>query len=305
MMWERLGRIFCSAGQRPWMVSHASVPTPEPLGGDLMRIYFTPRDGHGRSHVGWLIVDMREPTRVLEISEDPSLAPGPLGAFDDAGAMFSWIVTHAGRRWLYYIGWNVGGRTPWRTAIGLASAEAGSGVPRFERHAQGPILDRSADNPFFVTNPCVRVEGSRWRMWYLSGLGWQESPSGPLPRYDVRHAESDNGITWRTTSTACLTHGHPGEVAIGRPCVLHDGATYSMFYSYRGDTFPYRMGYAESPDGLDWTRMDDSIVFRGAANDWDQAMAYPTVFDHGGQRYMLYCGNQYSKAGFGVAVLAR
>jgi hypothetical protein len=32
-------------------------------------------------------------------------------------------------------------------------------------------------------------------------------------------------------------------------------------------------------------------------------MAYPTVFDHEGQHYMLYCGNNYSKGGFGIAAL--
>lgn len=285
------------------MMSHASVPTPEHIDGDMFRIYFTPRDGAGRSHIGWLIVDLREPTRVLDIGEEPSLAPGTLGAFDDAGAMFSWIVRHGGRRWLYYIGWNVGGRTPWRTAIGLAFADASDPLARFERHSMGPILDRSTDNPFFVTNPCVRIEGERWRMWYLSGIGWAESVNGPLPRYNVRHAESADGLTWTTSPDACLDHAHPGEVAIGRPCVLFEEQRYKMFYSYRGDAFGYRMGYAESPDGLRWHRLDDSIHFSAPGEEWDTAMAYPTVFDHRGRRYMLYCGNGYSKAGFGIAVL--
>jgi hypothetical protein len=30
---------------------------------------------------------------------------------------------------------------------------------------------------------------------------------------------------------------------------------------------------------------------------------YPCVFDHGGRRYLLYSGNGFGKAGFGIAVL--
>jgi hypothetical protein len=30
---------------------------------------------------------------------------------------------------------------------------------------------------------------------------------------------------------------------------------------------------------------------------------YPHVFDHNGERYMLYIGNEYGKTDFGLAVL--
>jgi len=302
MKWEKLGKVFESAGQRSWAVSHASVPTPERISGDLYRIYFTPRDAKGRSNIGHLIIDIKEPTRVLDIAEEPCLAPGQLGAFDDSGAMFSWIVQHQGKRWLYYIGWTLGAQTPWRTAIGLAYADADTPEPRFQRHSTGPILDRSTADPFFVTNPCVLIEDGVWRMWYLSGIGWQEAAPAPLPRYNVRYAESQDGVHWNATGHVCIDHIHPGEVAIGRPCVLREDGIYKMFYSYRGDEFGYRMGYAESPDGLHWTRRDELAGLAPSTEGWDsQGMAYPTVFDHEGQHYMLYCGNNYSKGGFGIA----
>ena len=34
-------------------------------------------------------------------------------------------------------------------------------------------------------------------------------------------------------------------------------------------------------------------------------MAYPYVFEHGGDRYMLYNGNGYGKTGIGLAVLSQ
>ena len=242
---------------------------------------------------------------MLEVCRTPSLASGRIGAFDDSGAMFSWIVRHAGQRWLYYVGWNVGTVTPWRTAIGLAMCDERSDAPVFVRHSDGPVLDRSRSDPYFVSNPCVIVENDIWRMWYLSGLPWQPASPQPLPRYHVCYAESRDGINWIPTGRVCIRHVHEGEVAIGRPCVLRDGDLYKMWFSYRGDAFGYRMGYAESSDGLTWTRRDQLAGLERSAAGWDSdAAAYPTVFDHGGRRYMLYCGNDYSKAGFGLAVLA-
>jgi hypothetical protein len=39
-------------------------------------------------------------------------------------------------------------------------------------------------------------------------------------------------------------------------------------------------------------------------NGWDSEMiAYPFVFDHKDQRYMLYNGNEYGRTGFGLAML--
>ena len=43
---------------------------------------------------------------------EPVLAPGPLGAFDDSGAMGSCLVCHDDRELLYFIGWNLGVSVP-------------------------------------------------------------------------------------------------------------------------------------------------------------------------------------------------
>jgi len=303
--WEKLGRIFEASGQRPWIVSHSSVPTPEHIRDDLFRIYFSPRDEKGRSNISYITIDLNEPQRVLDICAAPCLAPGAIGAFDDSGAMFSWIVRDGGRRWLYYTGWNTGTVTPWRTAIGLAYCDEQSQSPVFVRDSDAPVLDRSRNDPYFVSSPYVIVENGLWRMWYLSGLPWQPASPHPLPRYHLCYAESQDGVDWKPSGRVCIAHAHAGEAAISRPCVLREAGLYKMWYSYRGDAFGYRMGYAESPDGLLWTRLDHLAGLALSTTGWDsEATAYPMIFEHGGHRYMLYCGNQYSKAGFGLAVLA-
>ena len=99
------------------------------------------------------------------------LAPGKLGAFDDAGAMATWVVSHQGVKYLYYIGWNVGVSVPFRNAIGLALSRDGGRT--FDRYSDGPVLDRDTSDPYLTASCAVLVEGKRWRMWYLSGTRWE------------------------------------------------------------------------------------------------------------------------------------
>src|SRR5262245_53957462 len=108
MRWHKLGQIALPTKRPEWMVSHAAVPIAEPLDDHLVRVYFSSRDALNRSHTGSLVLDMREPHRVLDIATEPILAPGELGCFDDSGAMATWLTRCGERRMLYYIGWNLG-----------------------------------------------------------------------------------------------------------------------------------------------------------------------------------------------------
>jgi hypothetical protein len=66
------------------------------------------------------------------------------------------------------------------------------------------------------------------------------------------------------------------------------------------------IGYADSKDGLEWGRKDDLAVVDISNAGWDSEMVeYPFVFDHKGNRYMLYNGNEYGKTGFGLAILEK
>ena len=75
-----------------------------------------------------------------------------------------------------------------------------------------------------------------------------------------------------------------------------------MWYCSRGES--YRIGYAESDDGIHWIRKDQDVGIDVSDSGWDSEMIeYPFVFDHEGDRYMLYNGNGYGKTGIGLAVL--
>src|SRR5437868_6656174 len=153
MPWRRLGPVFSPAGDQPWARSHAALPTPVHLGGDLFRIFYSARDAQARSHVGYADVEVSETPRVQGISPQPVLAPGEDGTFDDSGIGIGCVVAADGVQSLYYMGWNLGVRSAWRNAIGLAQSKA-PGDP-FVRFSPGPIVDRSPEDPYTLSYPCV------------------------------------------------------------------------------------------------------------------------------------------------------
>lgn len=301
--WERIGRFFHAEGQRPWMATHAQMPHAEVIEGSLIRIYFSSRDAQNRTHISWLTLDLERPDCVLDLSAQPLLAPGEIGTFDDMGAMSSWMTLDGGQRHFYTIGWNVKNRVPMHTSIGLARSP-GAGEPVIDQRLIGPVFERNPTNPYYVSCPCVLKLGEEWRMWFMNGLAWGEADGKPYSRYDVGHARSADGVNWTPDQVTCVPLAHPDEIAIARPCVVRDGDLWRMWHCYRGTSFDYRIGYAESEDGQTWRRRDDHLVLPPSGSGFDSAMTcYPYVFDHLCERWMIYCGDGFGQGGLGLARL--
>ena len=299
--WIKKGLIFEPDGSIEWMNSHASCPTAEQIEGDLFRIYFTPRDKHNRSQIGFVEVDITNPKEIVSISHKPILVSGELGTFDDSGAWVSCIVNNANKKYLYYVGWNQGITVPFRNSIGLAISNDGGKT--FQKYSEGPIIDRNAQEPHFSATSYVILKKNIWKMWYLSCKKWVLIENKPTPYYHIKYAESKDGINWERKGIVCIDFKNEKEHAISRPCVLFEDGIYKMWYSYRGPK-TYRIGYAESLNGINWTRKDEEVGLNVSNSGWDSEMIeYPLVFNHKGTKYMLYNGNNYGESGFGFAVL--
>ncbi len=308
MKWRKRGLIFCpevsmpGSSDRPaWMRTHAAVPIAEHITGDTFRIYYSARDSANRSTTGAVILDLRRPTEILDVAQEPVLSPGELGGFDDSGAMATWLTDAGGYKLLYYIGWNLGVTVPFRNAIGVAREVSGG---KYKRLFPGPIVDRALLEPHFCASCAVLREDDLWRMWYLACSDWRLVAEKPQHRYHIRYAESSDGIIWHREGRVAIDYEDSLEYAISRPSVLHDEQGWHMWYSYRGNR--YKIGYATSEDGKNWARRDSEVGIEASADGWDSEMIeYPFVFDHKGERYMLYNGNDYGLTGFGLAVLEK
>ena len=94
MNWQKVGLIFRPEPKYDWMVSHASLPTALHLHRDIYRVYFNSRNKLNHSHVGYIEIDINQPDKILYLTTEPVLTPGPLGYFDDHGVWASSIVTY-------------------------------------------------------------------------------------------------------------------------------------------------------------------------------------------------------------------
>lgn len=298
MRWQKQGLLIEPPVHVPWVASHAAVPHAESFADGRALIYFTARDGSRRSHIA--LAELAPGSWEPRVAPEPLLTPGLPGAFDDSGVMTSCLVRHDGIEYLYYQGWHLGVTVPFSVFVGCATRREGEGV--FSRVSAAPVLDRNEHDPFMCSSPWVLVENGRWRMWYVSNLGWQSDERGSHYRVHIRYAESPDGLDWKRDGRVCLDFQKPDEYAIARPCVVKDGAIYRMWYSYRGDS--YRIGYAESDDGLEWIRRDDLAGIDVSNAGWDSEMVeYACILDRDGERTMLYNGNGYGETGIGRALL--
>lgn len=311
MKWVKKGLIFRvdENSRHSWMLTHAQIPVADIVEDDRMRIYFGTRDKLNRTVTTYIEVQADNPQSVLHVHDQPVLGLGELGCFDDSGAMPSWIVNNGGIKYLYYSGWNVTTTVPYRNSIGLAISR-NSGTT-FTRPHDGPVMDRTYFEPHFCALPCVMVENGIWRMWYLSCVKWKMYNGKPEPYYHMKYAESTDGINWDRKGIVCIDFKSTDEAGICRPSVIKEGDTYRMWYSYRGlkdyrtnKEQSYRIGYAESHDGINWTRKDEIVGIDISQTGWDSEMiAYPYVYEHKGEIFMLYNGNGFGRSGFGYAVL--
>ncbi len=300
--WRKLGRVAAPRIDLAWNQTHMSLPTAEVLGPGRVRVYFGGRDHLNRSQIGYVEFDPENPQQTLRQSERPVLTLGELGTFDDNGVMPCSVVRDGDEVLLYYVGWNPRATVRFAFYSGLAISRDGGET--FVRHSRAPILERTDREPFVNASPMVIRDGDVWRMYYVSGEGWIHPD---LPRYDIKYAESRDGRTWHRDGHTVIGFSHPGEHALARPAVIKDGDVYRMWFAQKGADFDrghnYRMGYAESADGVTFVRRDDLAGLDVATEGWDSEMVcYGFPFLCQGRRYMVYNGNNYGYAGFGLAV---
>lgn len=302
MKWRKLGRVFVPDGSMWWAKSYATLPTCQVVGDRVIRVFFASLDESRNGRIGRIDLDARDPRRIVHLHSEPVLDIGGPGLFDDSGVNPSCLVSVADRTLLYYIGWQRCEVVPYMLFAGVATE---TGDNRFERLQPVPVLDRTAQEPFLRSATSVLQDGGVFRAWYVSGLGWITVDGRRLPTYVVRYAESEDGLRWRSREEPCIDFADDDEFGFGRPWVIHRaGEPYRMWYSIRSRTRPYRLGYAESEDGLTWHRRDEEVDLEPSAEGWDSEMiCYPCVVDAAGNRYLFYNGNQHGRTGFGCAVL--
>lgn len=303
--WRKGGLVLQSRGQWGWNCRYAGLPTAHVLvPEERVRVYYYALDEAGDGRIGFVEVASDDPGRVVYAHPEPVLVPGEAGHFDDCGVCPSCILPVGGQWLLYYLGVQRAEKGHlYFTGLAISDDDGRT----FRKHAPVPLLDRSAEEPILRSAPSILVDprGAGYRMWYVSARGWTNVGVRKYPTYVIRAAVSAEALTWRVLPGACFDFANEHEFGFGRPWVLHEGGRFRMWYSIRSRQAPYRMGYAESADGLAWTRLDERLEgLERSARGWDSEMVcYPCVVDAGGRRLMFHNGNGHGASGFGWAEL--
>jgi predicted GH43/DUF377 family glycosyl hydrolase len=301
MDWRKLGRVYVPDGEQDWAVSHAFCPTSIQLDEDRIRVYVAFLDRERVGRIGFVDVEAANPLNVLNVSADPVLDIGAPGEFDDNGVTPLSLCTDGDSLRLYYAGWQLGVRVRYFLFLGLAVSSDGGMT--FERHSRVPVLERSDAEPLMRTGAHVHDTGGRWRMWYAGGDEWVEDHGKIVPSYPLRYLESGDGLSWGPSGSICLAPNRDQEIGFARPFVVEDGGRLRMWYSIRPVGTDYRLGYAESDDGLEWERRDDLVGIDVSDHGWDSEMiglACLQQTKYG--TYLFYNGNNFGETGFGAAV---
>ncbi|MEI6206726.1 MAG: hypothetical protein WCP20_08090 [Desulfuromonadales bacterium] len=301
MKWEKKGLIYCPDGSMAWARHTALQPTPLQISEDIIRVFLGFRDDAGIGRVGYVDVRADDPQVVMRVSGQPCLDIGVPGAFDENGVIPCAVVRRNDGIYLYYAGYQLGHKVRFIAFSGLAVSTDGGQT--FTRHSQAPIIDRSDGELLFRAIHSIMYDEGRWKAWYGAGSEFLAGAQKTLPCYNIRYMESDDGITFPRNGKVVIDI-RDDEHRVGRPYVIKTDNRYRMFFGAGSETDPYRLAYAESLDGIHWTRKDDQVGMVLSSEGWDsQMMAYPAVVSCNNKVYLFYNGNDYGKTGFGYAEL--
>ena len=300
MKWHKLGHLYSVDRLHPKLSSHAANPLPVQLDGDVFRIFFSSRDRHNRSSVGAVDIDIVKGVVTNEISE-PVFEYGPEGSFYDSGVSIGNVYEVGGKRFILFMGWQNPEGSHWRGDVGQLEL---SDDLTLTLTSDDPFMRSDREDPVSLSYPWVtKFSDQDYKMWYGSTVTW-DGGNGEMVHV-IKEAESRDGKNWRKTGVE-VPHEIGIAQAFSKPTIaMRDSNMLDMWFSYRsGDGTPYRIGRAEGTREGDWKLCLDDVGIDVSKVGWDSDMIeYPYVFDHGGNRYMLYNGNGFGKSGFGLAVL--
>ena len=192
---------------------------------------------------------------------NPVLEPGPAGSWDEmqinqASVLFKDNIYH-----LWYSGIDIFNDN----RIGHATSPDGM---NWIKDSLNPVINHGDPGNWDdeeVMHPYVLFEDNTYKMWY-------NGHDGDTQR--ILYATSPDGRIWtRFTQHPMLEPGLPGQWddnELGPLCVVHFENSIHMWYTGWNYADYIQIGYATSPNGIDWTK-DTIALSPRRSGKWDDA----------------------------------
>ena len=178
----------------------------------------------------------------------------------------------------------------WRKKDSVAVTESDDGV-----HWKSPeiIIPPRLETGWedVINRPVVILKDGKYLMWYTG----QIKPGAEDGHSWIGYAESEDGIKWDRHKKPVLIFDQDWEKgAVMCPHVCWDECEklYKMWYSGGEQYEPDAIGYAESSDGINWTKLENNPIFLSDSNSvWEQEKVTACqVVHHNGWYIMFYIG---------------
>jgi len=177
--------------------------------------------------------------------------------YESRGVFSPSIVSKDGTLFMWYTSENDEKRT-------ISVATSLDGIS-WTRYANNPIIfpdtsnqiicEKNVHDPEVIYNQVL----SKFQMWYAVNC---EPASTGVPRYWIKYAESNDGYNWTPRQSPVLSPLAAWEIeGIANITVWQDNYLYKMIYIGRNTSGQWKFGYAESFDGLSWTKSPDNPTF--------------------------------------------
>ena len=222
-------------------------------------------------------------TEWIDHPDNPVIGPGEPGSWDDGDRSVTGVVYDGSMYHMIFEGFSQD-PTEW-PKVGHATSTDGAA---WIMDPNNPVLIPGADGEFddvYAWGGPLIYDGSGFHMWYTGFDGEHER---------VGYATSPDGSVWtKYEGNPVVDVGPPGSFdelhAWPWSVVVTDG-THRMWYTGQDSSGDYRIGYAESSDGLSWTKRPDPVLEPGP--EWDSENIWtPTVVSDGSLFHMWYAGN--------------
>ena len=302
MIWEHKKVIYFESDLE-WWKSHFSAPVPFVLDDKTVRVFFGAFDQNNVSRVAYVDLNIDD-FSIIGYSKKPVLDIGNDGTFDENGVHPMGVIRKDDKVYLYYTGYELGNKVPYYMFAGLAISEDNGHT--FKRCSQAPVLDRSDEGLCTRGGPTGFIEDGIFKLWYAAGTIWEPVGGKQRPTYNVFYIESPDGINIGKQGKLCISYDPKTEHGLGRPQVFKVGSKYKMVHTIRTLDLKYSIGYAESDDGINWTRKDHELGLVHGKSGWNSDMIYfPYITNIKDDYYLFYNGNSFGKTGFGIEKLIK
>lgn len=244
--------------------------------------------GGGKSHV--VYAESNDGVNWIYFSNNPVISPGNYGDWDSDNVQPGAVIKDNGIYKMYYTGWS-DQYSNWN--IGLATSIDGINWTKYPE----PILLGTNTWEYQLVVSSVIKTNNQYYLYYTGRN---------LPNYAIGVAISANGINFtKYSGNPILNNTEQWELngVLDASVIIVNNSLKMVYMDSNGSGF----GFANSSDGLNWTKANNNPFFKNenTTNGWaSERIAYPNILKSSDETRIYYSGYNIYDSSFKIGLLS-